>query len=145
MERIKATEPSVVAPIGTGGFEERAQASRKALEVRTDSDRCTQFAILGLWSPRSASGSVFTSEFSSMRKAAGVPRQDSTSAVKDRLEETVKGGKADAAEIARRGQGARVERTERELREAEEALASQELERWDEVFRSQSEQKDNSR
>ena len=76
---------------------------------------------------------------------AAVPWQDSTSAVKDRLEETVKGGRADAAEITRRGQGARVERTERELREAEEALASQELERWDEVFRSQSEQRDKSR
>jgi len=72
-----------------------------------------------------------------------VPGQESTSAVKDRLEETVKGGREDAAEIARRGQGARVERTERELREAEEALANQELERWDEVF--QSEQRDKSR
>ena len=55
----------------------------------------------------------------------------------------MKGGRADAAEIARRGQDAKVERTERELREAEEALANQELERWDEVFRS--EQKDKSR
>ena len=36
VERIKATEPNVVAPIGTGALEERAQAGRKALEVRAD-------------------------------------------------------------------------------------------------------------
>ncbi len=90
-------------------------------------------------------GTVFLENRFGLLKPAGVPGQDSTSAVKDRLEETVKGGREDAAEIARRGQGARVERTERELREAEEALANQELERWDEVFQSQSEQRDKSR
>ena len=90
-------------------------------------------------------GTVFLEHGSGLLKPAGEPWQESTSAVKDRLKETVKGGRADAAEIARRGQGAKVERTERELREAEEALASQELERWDEVFQSQSEQRDKTR
>ena len=39
-----------------------------------------------------------------------------------------------------RSQGAHVERTERELREAEEALVKQELQRWDETFRSKNKQ-----
>ena len=39
VERIKATEPDVVAPIGTGALEEHVQASRKALEVSTR--KCT--------------------------------------------------------------------------------------------------------
>ena len=76
---------------------------------------------------------------------ADVFSQDTTSAVKDRLDDTVKGGRADAAEVARRSQGARAERTERELRDAEEALASQELERWDEVLRSKSDERDKTR
>ena len=36
VERIKATEPNVVAPIGSGALEERAQAGRKALGVCRD-------------------------------------------------------------------------------------------------------------
>ncbi len=41
VERIKATEPNVVAPIGSGALEERAQAGRKALGVCTSLQRST--------------------------------------------------------------------------------------------------------
>ncbi len=56
------------------------------------------------------------------------------------MEETVRGVRADADAITRHSQGARAERTEQELRDAEETLAKQELQRWDEVFRSKSKQ-----
>jgi len=44
VERIKATEPNIIAPVGTGALEERAQAGRKALGVCTSLQRYT-FAL----------------------------------------------------------------------------------------------------
>ena len=132
MERIKATEPDAVARVSSGALEERAQAGRAALGARA--------SLLLYWNFSQAAhhGTAFLRRHG--QKARCWPRQDSTSALKDRLEETVRGARTDADAISLRSQGTRAERTEQEPRDAEEDLAKQELQRWDEVFKSKDKQ-----